>query len=522
MNLGITSYAHSGYTKFLPKLCKSISEMTIKPSQVTFVVDKPTNCKDILKGINYKEILTERITMGAARNLAIENTPTEWIMYISADDTILPNAIEELQKYKDADVISISFNIRQFKGKENFYNPGRILKRNIFSEDFYCSSFQENPFYIAFSPFKRKVWEQVKYADSDFPNALFWIDIAFKDFKFAHTRNPCATYKMRKKSHSNSVTQERRGELINYIQSYRKDEREKWLKEFPKLSVFSIVRDEEDLCRESWESTKGCDELVICIDDRTTDKTPEIAKEFTDKIYYFKWEDDFSKAKNFAMSKCTGDWVVGIDADCIFKNDSIKKIKHAIKETEKDMIDITLYPIGQEWKKHVLPKVFKNDIIRYEGIAHEHPVGGKRDMADYGIEIEYDYSPNHKKDPDRYVRLLTRAVEKEPENTRWKFYLAREFFYRKDYKKAIELYNEYIEKTTFLAEKAEAYLTTARCYWATSQGDKARNYTLKAIEINPNFKEAFLFMSEIVWPRHSNRWIEMAEGADNSEVLFIK
>jgi glycosyltransferase involved in cell wall biosynthesis len=520
MNLGIIVVAHSGYTRFLPRLCKSISEMTIKPAQVTFIVDTDITCHKKLD-IPTK-VIKNKLSMGAARNLAIENTPTEWIMYISADDTILPNAIEEFQKY-DADVISIAYNIRQPKGKDNFYNPGKVLKRNIFSENFYCSSFQRNPFYIAFSPFKRKVWEQVKYADSDFPNALFWIDIAFKGFKFANTKKPCATYMMRKKSHSNSITQEKRDELKNYIQSYRKEEREEWLSRDPKLSVFSIVRDEEDLCRESWESTKGCDELVIVIDTRTTDKTPEIAKEFTDKIYYFDWtkhDESFAAAKNFAMSKCTGDWVVGLDADCIFKN--FQQIKAAIRETEKDMIDITLYPIGQEWKKHVLPKVFKNDKIRYEGIAHEHPVGGKRDMTDYGIEIEYDYSPNHKKDPDRYVRLLTRAVEKEPENTRWKFYLAREYFYRKDYKKAIELYNEYLEKATFLAEKAEAYLTTARCYWATSQGDKARNYTLKAIEINPNFKEAFLFMSEIVWPRHSNRWIEMAEGADNSEVLFIK
>ena len=495
--------------------------MTIKPSQVTFVVDKPTKCKKILKGINYKEILTKKITMGAARNLAIENTPTEWIMYISADDTILPNAIEELKKY-DADVISMAYNIRQFGGGDKLYNPGRVLKRNIFSERFYCTTFQRSPFYIAFSPFKRKVWEQVKYADNDFPNALFWIDLAFKDFKFANTKKPCATYIMRDKSHSNSVTLDRRNELIEFIQSYRKEEREDWLSRDPKLSVFSIVRDEEDLCREAWQSTEGCDELVIVIDTRTTDKTPEIAKEFTDKIYYFDWTKDesFAAAKNFAMSKCTGDWVVGLDADCIFKN--FQQIKAAIRETEKDMIDVTLYPIGQEWKTHVLPKIFKHDIIRYEGIAHEHPVGGKRDMTDYGIEIEYDYSPNHKKDPDRYIRLLTKAVRKEPENARWKFYLAREYYYKKNYQKAIEIYNEYLEKSKFLAEKADAYLTTARCYWAIAQGDKARNYILKAIEINPNFKEAFLFMSEIVWPRHSNRWIEMAEGADNSEVLFIK
>ncbi len=520
MNLGIIVVAHSGYTKFLPRLCKSISEMTIKPTQVTFVVDKNITCHKKLD-VPVK-VIKGKYSMGYARNLAIENTPTEWIMYISADDTILPNAIEELQKYQSADVISIAYNIIDIKGNNHFYNPGPVLKGSIFNEKFYCSSFDQNPFHIAFSPFRRKVWEQVKYIDSDFPNAPFWIDLAFKGFKFANTKNACATYIMRKKSHSNSITQENRGGLVKFIQSYRKKEREEWLSKNPTISVFSIVKDEEDMCREAWESAKG-DELVIVIDSRTTDKTPEIAKEFTDKIYYFDWlkhDESFAAAKNFAMSKCTGDWVVGIDADCIFKN--FEKIRQAIKETDKDMIDVTLYPIGQEWKTHVLPKVFKNGKIRYEGIAHEHPMGGKRDMTDYGIEIEYDYSPNHAKDPDRYIRLLSRAIKKEPENTRWKFYLAREYFYKHDYKRAIELYEEYLQKSTFLAEKAEAYLTIARCYWLTAQGDKARQNTLRAIEINPNFKEAFVFMSEIVWPRHSNRWLEMAEGADNSEVLFVK
>jgi glycosyltransferase involved in cell wall biosynthesis len=516
MNIGIIVVAHSGYTKFLPRLCRSIKEMTIKPSQVTFVVDK-----DIKPKLDVPvKIIKGKYPMGTARNLAIENTPTEWIMYISADDIILPNAIEELSKYKDADVVSIPFEVQNRK-ERNLYDPGKVLKNKIFSEYFYCSRFNQHPFYIAFSPFKRSVWEKVKYIDHDFPNAPFWIDLALNNVKFANAKNPCAVYIMRKKSHSNSVKHDERKKLKEFIQSYKKDERDGWLKKNYKISIFSIVKDEEDMCREAWESVKDADELVICIDDRTTDKTPEIAKEFTDKIYYFKWEDDFAKAKNFAMSKCTGDWVMNLDADCILVG-GMDNIRMAVKETECDMIDTTLYPIGRDWQTHVLPKVFKNAIIRYEGKAHEYPVGGKRDFNDYGIKIEYDYSPNHKKDPDRYIRILTKQIKDDPKDARWKYYLAREYYYKQDYKKAIEIFNEYISTSNFLQEKADAYLTIAKCYWKTQQGDKARSNTLKAIEINPNFKEALLFMSEIVWPRHSNRWKEFAECADNSEVLFVR
>ena len=44
------------------------------------------------------------------------------------------------------------------------------------------------------------------------------------------------------------------------------------------------------------------------------DNTVALAKEFTDKVYIQKWLG-FSNSKSFALSKCTGDWILWIDAD---------------------------------------------------------------------------------------------------------------------------------------------------------------------------------------------------------------
>jgi len=411
MNIGIIAYAHSGYTKFLPALAKSIKAQTVKPQQVTFVVDEPTKCKNILKGIKYKEILTERITMGAARNLAIENTPTEWIMYMSADDVLIESSIESISKHQkenpEAEVISISYSIEENK-TVGYYNPGPVRVNSILDESFYCTT---APFYIAFSPFKRSLWEKIKYIDHDFPNAPFWIDLALLGAKFTNTEEPCAIYKRRPDSHSRQVKD--RKPLEQHIQSYRKDERHYT----PTLSIFSIVRDEEQMCREAWDSVKDADELVVVIDKRTTDKTPEIAKEYTDNFDWEEHGESFAAAKNFAMSKCNSDWIMGIDADCTLKT-GIDSIRKGIEVTKKQMLWVT---------QHKLPKVFRNGLVKYEGMAHEYPIGGELDNKDYGIEIEYDYSPNHKKDPDRYIRILTRAVKREPHQGRWKYYLGREY-----------------------------------------------------------------------------------------------
>lgn len=56
------------------------------------------------------------------------------------------------------------------------------------------------------------------------------------------------------------------------------------------------------------------DEITI-VDTGTGDNTKTIASEFTDKIYDFKWCNDFSKARNFSISKASNDWILVLDAD---------------------------------------------------------------------------------------------------------------------------------------------------------------------------------------------------------------
>ena len=46
------------------------------------------------------------------------------------------------------------------------------------------------------------------------------------------------------------------------------------------------------------------DEIII-VDTGSTDRTKEIAAEYTEKIYDFKWNDDFSAARNESFRKAT-------------------------------------------------------------------------------------------------------------------------------------------------------------------------------------------------------------------------
>lgn len=79
------------------------------------------------------------------------------------------------------------------------------------------------------------------------------------------------------------------------------------------VSVIVITRDEERNIRECLESVRWASEIVV-VDAGSTDKTMEIARSFTKKVYERPWEG-YGEAKNFALLQCTNQWVLWLDAD---------------------------------------------------------------------------------------------------------------------------------------------------------------------------------------------------------------
>lgn len=81
----------------------------------------------------------------------------------------------------------------------------------------------------------------------------------------------------------------------------------------PKISVAIITLNEEKNIRRTLESVKWADEIVI-VDSGSDDRTAEIGREYTDKVFHQKWLG-YAGQKNFAIDKTTGDWVLSLDAD---------------------------------------------------------------------------------------------------------------------------------------------------------------------------------------------------------------
>ncbi len=104
-----------------------------------------------------------------------------------------------------------------------------------------------------------------------------------------------------------------------------------------KISLCLIIKNEEEVLSRCLESTRAFADEIIIVDTGSTDRTKEIAKRFTDKIYDFKWINDFSAARNFAFSKATMDYQMWLDADDVVPAKSVEKINELKKNLSDDV-----------------------------------------------------------------------------------------------------------------------------------------------------------------------------------------
>ncbi|MCK5346749.1 MAG: glycosyltransferase family 2 protein, partial [Candidatus Heimdallarchaeota archaeon] len=159
-----------------------------------------------------------------------------------------------------------------------------------------------------------------------------------------------------------------------------------------KLSVALIVRDEEKMLAGCLDSVKEADEIVV-VDTGSEDRTVAIAKAWTDKVFTdYKWEDHFAKARNYAMSKCTGDWILTIDADDRLVKGDMAKLRSVIEANPNKLCFLVDYIALNSGKKHQLPVLYKRcKEIFWKGAAHNYL--SKIGEVHSGATIMFGYSP---------------------------------------------------------------------------------------------------------------------------------
>lgn len=80
------------------------------------------------------------------------------------------------------------------------------------------------------------------------------------------------------------------------------------------LSVIVITKNEQDRIGRCLESIKSIADEIVVFDSGSSDKTVEIAKEYTSIVHITDWQG-YGIQKQRALEMATSDWVLSIDAD---------------------------------------------------------------------------------------------------------------------------------------------------------------------------------------------------------------
>ena len=88
------------------------------------------------------------------------------------------------------------------------------------------------------------------------------------------------------------------------------------------ISVCMIVKNEEAVLARCLDCLNDLAEEIIVVDTGSSDRTLEIARQYTPKVYSFPWHQDFSEARNFAFSKAACDYIYSADADEIIDEEN--------------------------------------------------------------------------------------------------------------------------------------------------------------------------------------------------------
>ncbi len=236
------------------------------------------------------------------------------------------------------------------------------------------------------------------------------------------------------------------------------------------ISLCMIVKNEEKVLNRCLNSIKDIVDEIIIIDTGSTDKTKKIAKSYTKYVYDFKWEDDFSKARNFSFSKATKDYIMWLDADDVVLDNDRKKILK-LKSTLDTSTDIVMfkYNTGFDENDNVNFSYYRERLLKrsnnYKWVSPIHEViipNGKIMYSDIAIT----HKKQKQKDMKRNLNIFESMIKKGTKlDARQEFYYARELYYNSKFNEAITVFNNFLENPTgWIENKIDACILLSKCY----------------------------------------------------------
>ena len=141
------------------------------------------------------------------------------------------------------------------------------------------------------------------------------------------------------------------------------------------LTISMIVKNEEKHLAECLNSVKDVADEIVIVDTGSDDNTLKIAGEYNAKICHYKWDKDFSAARNYALEKSSGDWILYLDADERLSPHSVDELKKIARENADKAFYCTIHNTDEIRNRPSVMKYVRlfplSPRIKFTGKIHE-------------------------------------------------------------------------------------------------------------------------------------------------------
>jgi glycosyltransferase involved in cell wall biosynthesis len=216
------------------------------------------------------------------------------------------------------------------------------------------------------------------------------------------------------------------------------------IKKSNRISVCIIAKNEEKMLADCLQSVRDIADEIILVDTGSTDETVAIATKYGCRVFYHKWNNNFSEARNYAIDQAKYEFILSIDADERLENPKQLELELANSNLEAGgwLVEVISHAKRADGTDDVyrsnLLRLFRNHpAIRFKGIIHEQVVNSilasgykLRNTVIRFIHLGYSHNTESMtKKQLRNLELLNTALEKNPKDAydlyqRAKTYLA--------------------------------------------------------------------------------------------------
>lgn len=282
------------------------------------------------------------------------------------------------------------------------------------------------------------------------------------------------------------------------------------------ISVCIIAKNEEKNISKCLSSVAHIADEIILVDTGSDDNTINIARQYTSKIYYHEFEDDFSKARNIALENATKNWILHLDCDEELDYVDGLKLKDILKNINFEGYCLDLINVIEGEKNLSLPslRVFKNrKEHRYEGKIHEQIQNSiKKYSGENTIQVtdvklyHYGYDSNLN-DIDKKIKRNLKILESYPEEEKSGFYyynLGNEYKRQESLEQAIDCYMKAITMDDYIGYKLYLPIYIVSSFYALGNYKKGIEYGDKFLKEYHTYKDLY-FITSVCYYKLGNK-----------------